>query len=567
VRASKAIPRRLRRPAPPGGDGQARDEADRGRDAYRRRAWAEAHRCLAAADRRAPLAAADLELLAWAAALIGHDDEFLSLMDRLYQLHLDAGDARRAARSAFWLGLRLLAMREVGRAGGWLGRAQRLAERTDCVEQGYLFLPVVLRSLGAGDFDAARAAASQAVAIGDRFGEADLSAFGRCLLGCALLRQGDVGTGLALIDEAMVAATAGELTPLLTGFIYCSAISGCNHAYVIDRSREWTAALATWCGSQPDLVPFSGRCLVHRAELMQINGDWHEAIEEARRASARVATRADSETAADSLYQQAEVHRLRGDFAAAERDYRGASELGRDAQPGLALLRLAQGRDQTAVSAIRRVLTATQGRLQRARLLPACVEIELATGDIQGARRAAEELEQIAADFRTAVLGAMAAHARGAVDLADGHPEAALEPLQRAFRVWHEVGAPYIAARLRVLLARAYRALGDRDSATLEVDLAGEVFQRLGAAPDLVALRALDGRAGAGSRAGSPDGLSARELQVLRLVASGKTNRVIARELFLSDKTIDRHVSNIFTKTKVASRAAATAYAYQHGLV
>jgi DNA-binding NarL/FixJ family response regulator len=209
-------------------------------------------------------------------------------------------------------------------------------------------------------------------------------------------------------------------------------------------------------------------------------------------------------------------------------------------------------------------LSATTDRLHRARLLPAAVEIALAAGDGGEARRACDELERIAAEFGTEVLGAMAAHARGAVELADGQAQAALEPLRRAFRAWHEVGAPYIAARLRVLIARACRALGDKDTAALELDLARGVFERLGAAPDLAALAAPDAARG---RVATPGGLSARELEVLRLVASGKTNKLIAKQLCLSEKTIDRHVSNIFVKTKVASRAAATAFAYQHGLV
>jgi DNA-binding NarL/FixJ family response regulator len=544
------------------GGARKSDEVARGREGYQRRAWAEAYRCFEAADRKAPLPAPDLEMYVLSACLLGRDDEYLRLHDRLYQLYLDAGESARAARAAFWIGFRLSGMREVGQASGWFGRAQRLIENVDCVEQGYLLLPKAYRLSGTGDHDGARAAAAEAAAIGDRFRDTDLSAYARCMEGRVLLLQGQVERGLALLDEAMVSVTTGGVGPVLTGLAYCNAIACCSQLYVMDRAREWTAALSSWCTAQPDLVPFSGTCLVHRAELMQLAGSWREAIDEARRASEGASRKVDWQAGADSHYQQAEVHRLRGDFPAAESAYRSASELGRQPQPGLALLRLAQGRTADAVSAVRGALSATSDRLHRARLLPAAVEIALAAGDVEDARRASAELEAIAADFGTEVLGAMAAHARGAVELADGRPEAALEPLRRSFRVWHEVGAPYIAARLRLLIARACRALGDRDTAALELDLAREVFERLGAAPDLAAFAAPDG----GARA-TPAGLSPRELEVLRLVASGKTNKAIAKQLYLSEKTIDRHVSNIFTKANVASRAAATAFAYQHGLV
>jgi DNA-binding CsgD family transcriptional regulator len=545
------------------GSARKPDDVTRGRDCYGRQAWAEAHRCFSAADRKAPLAVSDLELYAWSAALSAHDDEFLALLERLYQFHADGGEPLRAARWAFWLGFRLSALREFGRASGWLTRAQRLVEQDDCVEKGWLLIPIVYRQLAAGDHDSARESAAEAARIGDRFADADLGAFARCAQGRVLLEQGQVERGLALLDEAMVAVTTGGLAPVLTGIIYCSAIAGCSQVYVMDRAREWTAALARWVAAQPELVPFSGACLVHRAELMQLGGSWREAIEEAGRAADRVRRKVDWQATANAYYQQGEVHRLRGDFSAAEQAYRSASEVGREAQPGLALLRLAQGRASDAVNAVRGALRATTGRLQRARLLPAAVEIALAAGDVDDARQSASELQQIASDFGTEVLCAMAAHALGAVALAEGRPEAALEPLRRAFRVWNEVGAPYIAARLRVLIAQACRALGDRDTATLELDMARHVFEQLGAAPDLAAV---DAPGPSGSRAARA-GLSPRELEVLRLVAAGKTNKSIAKQLFLSEKTVDRHVSNIFAKTNVGSRAAATAFAYQHGLV
>ncbi len=554
---------RPKAPAPKPEAAEGSDEIARARACYGRRAWAEAHRWFSAADARTPLPPEDLEPYAIAADLAGRTDDFLLIMERLYQRLVENAEETRAARAACWLGIRLSALREPGRASGWLARAQRLADRSDCVERGYLLLPVVHRGLSTGQLEAACVAAVEAIEIGDRFRDADLGAFARCLHGRALIRKGEVDRGMALLDEAMLAVTNGEVGPVLTGLIYCSAIAVCQQVYAVDRSREWTAALAGWCDAQPELVPFSGICLVHRAELMQLHGAWPEAIDEARRATRCVQGRTDPQTTADSLYQQAEVHRLRGDFVEAERDYRAAGELGREAQPGVALLRLAQGRAVDAASAIRRVLGATRDLLQRARMLPAAVDILLAAGDLEEARRACGELGQIAGDFGTEVLGAMAGHALGAVEIADGHPGAAIEPLHRALAVWQQVGAPYIAARVRVLLAGACRALGDGDTARLELELAREVFERLGAAPDLAALEAAGGR----GKSPAPGGLSARELEVLLLVASGKTNKVIAKQLFISEKTIDRHVSNIFTKVNVASRSAATAYAYDHGLV
>lgn len=558
-------PRQRRRP-PPAGAGTR--DLGAAREAYRRKAWADAHRLFRAADAEAPLAPADLELYAWSATLLGRDGEFIQILERLYQDHVTRGEDLRAARYAFWAGHRLAILGETSRAGGWLARAGRLAKDKDCVERGYLLLPVVRRHQQGGDLQAACAVAAEAVAFADRFRDPDLGAFARALQGSMLMRLGQVASGLASVDEAMVAATGGEINPVLTGLIYCISIATCSHVYMMDRAREWTNALEAWCDAQPDLVPFTGACLIHRAELKQLGGAWGDAITEARRATAASRV-ADPETRGDSLYQEAEVHRLRGDFRAAEAAYRAASAAGRDAHPGLALLRLAQGRTADAMTAMRRVLGTPGPRLRRARLLPAFVEIALGAGAAEDARAACDELEAIASEFGTEVLGAMAAHARGAVALAEGRVEAALDPLRRAFHVWNQVGAPYIAARLRVLLAAAYRALGDRDSAEIETQLARETFERLGAAPDLAGLDA--GKAARAGRAGrgpaEAGGLSPRELEVLRLVASGKTNKIIARTLFLSGKTIDRHVSNIFLKTGVSSRAAATAYAYQHGLV
>jgi DNA-binding CsgD family transcriptional regulator len=360
----------------------------------------------------------------------------------------------------------------------------------------------------------------------------------------------------------MVAVTAGELSSLVTGLMYCSVIQACQEVYAFGRAREWTAALAQWCDEQPEMVAFTGVCRVHRAEIMQLRGAWQDAIEEAQRPRER-AQGVSLQTVAAALYQQAEVHRLRGEFDSAEEAYRSASHCGLQPQPGLALLRLAQGRTGAAVAAIRRAVSATADRLQRTKLLPAYVETALAAGDVEDARIACHELEEIAASFDPGALGALAAHARGAVELAEGHASAALGSLRQAWQVWQQVEAPYAAARVRVLIGLACRSLGDDEGGGLELDAARAVFEQLGAAPDLARIESLI-RSGPSDR---PHGLTPRELQVLRLVAAGKTNKAIAAELFLSEKTVDRHVSNILTKLDVPSRAAATAHAYQHELI
>ena len=443
-------------------------ELERGRECYGRRAWAEAYHALSLADEVVPLAVEDLELLAMSAYLIARDDDYLTALERAYNAYLNAGKNTRAVRCAFWLGLRLLFRGETGRATGWFARANRLveSEEQDCVEKGYLLLPVIGQHLDDSDCDSAYAIAAGAAEIGSRFGEADLVAIARHLQGRALIQQGYVENGLALLDEAMLAVTAGELSPLVTGLIYCSVIDGCQRVYAVDRASEWTAALARWCAAQPEMVSFSGTCLVHRAEIMQLQGAWPEAIAEARRGCERFEAGIDPQRPAFAYYQLAEVHRLRGEFAAAEEAYRNASRWGWEPQPGLALLRMVQGRVEIAEGAIRRVVTATTDPLELARLLPAYVEIMLEARQIDEARAACQKLQGIAERFDSGVIGAIAAQSAGAVELAEGDAQGALGSLRRALQVWQQIEAPHMAARARQLVgvrvSRPWRRRGGK---------------------------------------------------------------------------------------------------------
>ena len=536
----------------------------RAREAYAQRAWDDAYQLFAAVDPGSPLGREDLVKYSWAAGLSGRDRDLLSILERLYQMVLD-DDPQLAARVGFWLGYRLTSLGELGQASGWFARVERLLQRDGrpCVVAGYLRIPQTMRHLAQDECDAAFASAAEAARIGEQFAEPDLVALARSLQGRARLRQGNIREGLALLDEAMVTVKVDGDAPAVPAIVYCILIEGCRQVYALDRCREWTAALSRWCESQPQMVAFNGVCMVHRVEVMEMNGEWDAAVEEARRACQRIAKTPDPIAAPEAHYQKAEMHRLRGELDEAEPAYLEAHRLGREPQPGMSLLRLAQGRGDVALASLRRALAASSEALQRARLLPAMVEIALAAGDVEGAAEASAELEELSDRFESEVLAAIAAHARGTVLLARGDPQRALDSLRAALEVWQRVAAPCLAARVRVSIGLACRALGDRDGAELEFAAARKVFEELGARPDLARLPSL----AADDRGHRPDGLTARELEVLGLIASGKTNKVIARQLFLSEKTVDRHVSNIFLKLGVSSRAAATAYAFTHKLV
>jgi DNA-binding NarL/FixJ family response regulator len=536
------------------------DRAERARRSFERRTWGDAFDRLSAAHREGQLDAEDLERLAVAAYMVGRDDACDEAWIAAHHLWLRGGGAERAARCAFWHALGLFFRGDLAPAMGWVARGGRLLEasRPGSVEQAWLRMLTALPRLFEGDADV-YSSFVEAGEIAERFADPDATMFARLGRGYALILQGRVAEGMALLDEVMVSVTADEVAPVLTGIAYCQVIALCQAVFDLRRAREWTEALTRWCDSQPDLVPFRGNCLVHRCEILQLQGAWTDALESARQACEWLAGPPAWDVLGSAYYQLAEIQRLRGELAEAEESYRQASLAGRDPEPGMSLLRVAQGRIDLAVPAIRRALDEVQDPIARSRLLPAGVEVMLEAEDVGAARAASDELAGIAAQLDASYLNALSADATGAVLLAEGDPRAALTKLRAAHRSWRELETPHQAARVRVLIGAACRELGDGASAELEFEAARGVLEQLGAGSDLERLARLAGSS-------RPGGLSQREGEVLTLLATGKTNRAIATELFISEKTVARHVSNIFTKLGLSSRAEATAYAFKHGL-
>jgi DNA-binding CsgD family transcriptional regulator/tetratricopeptide (TPR) repeat protein len=545
-----------------GASGECEGGLERARTAFVEREWDEAAALLREADASGTLAAADLELLAAATFLGGREDDAIEAWARAHRAHLDDGESVGAVRCGFWIGCSLLLRGRWAPAQGWLGRIQHVIDGAPeaPLAAAYGLLARGLMALLSGDPQAARTHLEVAAGAGREHGDPDVAALGRLGCGQALILGGDIGDGLAMLDEAMVGVSTGEVSPIPAGVIYCAVIEACQELFDLRRATEWTESLRTWCSAQPDLVPFRGQCLVHRTELLRLHGAWAEAAAEAEHASRHLSA-PEHPALGGALYQRAELHRLRGEQGSAEAAYRRATDAGHGSQPGLALLRLSQGRVGQAASAIERALSEPAAPAERARLLVARVEICLHAGDVEAATGCLGELRQLCAHLGDpAMLTAVCDGAAAAVSLAAGDAVSALVSARQSWTAWQAVDAPYEAACARVLIARACRAVGDDDTASMELSAARHVFATLGAAPDIARVDAeVSPRAVSG-------GLTAREVEVLGLVAKGSTNRQIATALTISEKTVARHVSNIFTKLGVSSRAAATAFAYEHGL-
>lgn len=539
------------------------DDLHRAREAYERREWVVAYGALSDLDESA-LKPDDFVALATTAQLLGRRNDCVQALQRAYQAHLDRGDTLGAVRAACSLAMTLWMGGEVAVGGGWRDRAEHLLDgvEEDPVERGHLCDVALIGHVIKGEFAEAAATAPKITGYGQRYGDSDLLALGMHAEGRLMVYGGRVADGLRRMDEAMVGVMAGEVSPIAAGRIYCSTVETCQQVSDLGRATEWTHALSTWCDDQPGLVAFTGQCAVHRGQLMRFHGAYRDALEELARAAERYALAGGDPALGLAHGERGDVLRLMGEYAAAHEAYDEAVRFGNQAQPGRALLWAAEGRTGPAAAAIRRALGEVGDPVHRCQLLPGAIEVLLAAQDEEGEARAlADELAGIAESFGCAALGAAARAASARVSLASADADAALAAARSAVTQWASLSAMYEVARCRVLVGRALRLMGDEESAVAELVEARKAFAELRAAPAERETAALLGHAV------TPGGLSPREVEVLRLVAAGRSNPQIAEALVLSEKTVARHLSNIFVKLGVGSRTAAAAFAYENHLL
>ncbi|MEU6137571.1 LuxR C-terminal-related transcriptional regulator [Nocardioides sp. NPDC047086] len=535
-------------------------QLENARSDFARGDWAAAYATWSVADPD-NLSAEELEDFAVAAELTGNHDETVAALQRAFRRSQEAADLGRSVRCAFRITMTAYVHGEGALARGWTARAESLvADVEDGVELGWVDFLRLFRALDAGDFATAGRCADGVTERGRRYGEPDLTALGLCSQGRMALYSGRIAEGLALLEEAMVQVIAGEVSPVVAGHVYCTAIEGCQEISDFGRVAEWTAALERWCAAQPGLLTFTGQCAVHRGQLLRLHGEWQEALEEFEHATRRYQEVHAPDAAGLAAYEAGEVLRLRGEYAEADAAYERAADRGFDPQPGLALLWSARGQGAAALAAVDRLLAETAGPVQRCRLLPAAIEVLLEAGEVDRARDVAAELDELAGHFGCVWLEAAAAHAYGTVELAAGDAAGALPYLRKAQQLWARAEAAYERSQARLLTGRALAGVGDTESSRRELEAARTLFRQIGSRPaadeaDRLLAPSL------------PAGLTAREAEVLRLVASGRSNAQIAADLVLSEKTVARHLSNIFTKLDVRSRTAATAFAFEHGVV
>ena len=532
---------------------------DRARVAYAQRLWGQAREAYLAARASAPLSAEDMAALADAAWWEGAIDESLSACEEAYRLFLHGDDPqpRPAAMLAIDIGFSWYLRGEEAMGSGWISRAQRLLEgEEDCAEHGYLQSLAIDDALGAGHFDLAVEAATAVGAIGARHGDETLSSYALVGRGIALIKLGRVRDGLASLDEAMLPVVAGRVRPTWAGNIYCQLMSVCQELADLRRAQQWTDATARWCEGFSNAVMFLGVCRVHRAQLLQVHGDWSSAEEEIAQVCRDLATM-NVEAVGLAFYELGEVRRMRGDLPGAAAAYAQAHEHGKEPQPGLALVWVAEGNPSAALEALAACEARTNDPLAKTRLWEALVEAAIAARNPPTAEVAARALDQAATTYASPGLLAAAAQSRGRVCLANGDTAEAIDALRSACQRWQDVEAPYRVAQTRLALAAALERSGDEHGASLERDAAATGLARLGVVAPTPA----------GRPVALPDGITRREAEVLALVAQGLTNREVAEALVLSERTVARHLANLYTKIGVTSRTAATTYAHHHGLL
>lgn len=533
------------------------------RGPYREQSWSGIYEELK--KKEPELNTEDLYQFALAAYLTGKDRKSIDILTHLHHQFLKKNKIKQAIRCAFWIGMLLMFKGERARGSGWFSRAHRLVEdhQYEGSENGLLLIPAGLGFLGAGNAEKAYTNFKKAHEIGKNYGDPDLSILGLLGQGQAMIQMGEISNGVSLLDESMVAVEFADISPLVIGIVYCAVIETCQLIFDIGRAQEWTTVLSQWCESQPDLVPFRGQCLIRRSQIRHIHGEWPEALDEMHRACELLSTPPGEPAAGEANYQLAEIFRLKGDFQQAELRYMEAHRWGRKPQPGLALLRLMQNEEDKALENIKTSLDEAKTPLQRIKILPAYIAIMLAHEKIKETHLAVDELKVAADKYDAIYLQAITAYCQGSLLLKENDPNGACKFLQKSLNLYNQLVAPYEIASVRLSLGIAYRDKGDNDSAGMEFTAAKWIFEELEAIPDLKKVEAfIEEKKGIDRH-----GITLREHQVLQLVSEGLTNKTIGVKLYISERTVERHLSNIFNKLQVNSRTEAVTFAYKHHML